>query len=104
PALFSPRPPPPPRSPLFPYTTLFRSPATISWNPHFRLVYRHWLASAGEEAGGPYSIQTLKKLKPAWFRQDLIAMLDLYRREEIKIGRAHVRSPVTIRSRMPSSA
>jgi len=25
----------------------------------------------------PYSIQTLKRVKPALFRQDLIAMLDL---------------------------
>ncbi len=32
----------------------------------------------------PYSIQTLKRLKPAWFRQDLIALLDLLRRQEIK--------------------
>ncbi len=32
----------------------------------------------------PYSIQTLKRLKPEWFRQDLIALLDLLRKREIK--------------------
>jgi NADPH2:quinone reductase len=32
----------------------------------------------------PYSIQTLKRLKPAWFRQDLTALLDLLKRKEIK--------------------
>jgi NADPH:quinone reductase len=32
----------------------------------------------------PYSIQTLKRMKPAWFRQDLIALLDLLKRQEIK--------------------
>jgi len=32
----------------------------------------------------PYSIQTLKRLKPAWFRQDLIALFDLLEQEKIK--------------------
>jgi NADPH2:quinone reductase len=32
----------------------------------------------------PYSIQTLKRLKPALFRQDLIALLDLLRQKKIK--------------------
>jgi NADPH2:quinone reductase len=32
----------------------------------------------------PYSIQTLKRLKPAWFRQDLIALLDLLQQKKIK--------------------
>ena len=32
----------------------------------------------------PYSIQWLKRLKPAWFRQDLIALLDLLHRHKIK--------------------
>jgi NADPH:quinone reductase len=34
--------------------------------------------------GVPYSIQTLKWLKPAWFRQDLIALLDLLEQKKIK--------------------
>ena len=32
----------------------------------------------------PYSIQTLKRLKPAVFRQDLIALLDLLQQKKIK--------------------
>ena len=32
----------------------------------------------------PYSIQWFKRLKPAWFRQDLIVLLDLLRQREIK--------------------
>ncbi len=32
----------------------------------------------------PYSIQTLKRLKPELFRQDLIALFDLLRQQEIK--------------------
>jgi len=32
----------------------------------------------------PYSIQTLKRLKPALFRQDLIALLDLLERKRIR--------------------
>jgi NADPH2:quinone reductase len=32
----------------------------------------------------PYSIQTLKRLKPEWFRQDFIALLDLLQQQKIK--------------------
>jgi NADPH2:quinone reductase len=32
----------------------------------------------------PYSIQTLKRLKPASFRQDLITLLDLLQQHKIK--------------------
>jgi NADPH2:quinone reductase len=32
----------------------------------------------------PYSIQTLKRLRPAWFRQDLIALFGLLQQEKIK--------------------
>jgi NADPH2:quinone reductase len=32
----------------------------------------------------PYSIQTLKRLRPAWFREDLIALLDLLRQDKIR--------------------
>ncbi len=37
----------------------------------------------------PYSIQTLKRLKPEWFRQDLITLLDLLRQQKIKPIIAH---------------
>jgi NADPH2:quinone reductase len=32
----------------------------------------------------PYSVQTLKRLKPALFRQDLATLLDLLRRQQIR--------------------
>ena len=32
----------------------------------------------------PYSIQTLKRLKPALFRQDLVALLDLLLQQKVK--------------------
>ena len=31
-----------------------------------------------------YSIQTLKRFRPAWFRQDLIALFDLLQQKKIK--------------------
>jgi len=32
----------------------------------------------------PYSIQWLKRLRPAWFRQDLIALFDLLQQKKIQ--------------------
>ena len=32
----------------------------------------------------PYSIQTLKRLKPEFFRQDLVALFDLLQQSKIK--------------------
>jgi len=37
----------------------------------------------------PYSIQTLKRLKPAWFREDLTALFDLLKQQKIKPLIAH---------------
>jgi NADPH:quinone reductase-like Zn-dependent oxidoreductase len=42
-----------------------------------------WLLP-GRKRVVPYSIQTLKRLKPAWFRQDLIALLDLLKEQKVK--------------------
>jgi NADPH2:quinone reductase len=42
-----------------------------------------WLLP-GRKRVVPYSIQTLKRLKPALFRQDLIALLDLLQQKRIK--------------------
>ena len=47
------------------------------------------LLSPGRRRILPYSIQNLKRWKPAWFREDLSALLDLLR-DKKKIGRAHV--------------
>ena len=42
-----------------------------------------WLLP-GRKRTVPYSIQTLKRLKPEFFRQDLIALFDLLQQNEIK--------------------
>ncbi len=42
-----------------------------------------WLLP-GRKRVVPYSIQTLKRLKPAWFRQDLIALFGLLQQQRIK--------------------
>jgi len=42
-----------------------------------------WLRPGGRRVV-PYSIQTVKRLKPALFRQDLIALFDLLQRHEVK--------------------
>ena len=42
-----------------------------------------WLLP-GRKRVVPYSIQTLKRLKPAMFRQDLIALIDLLQQQRIK--------------------
>jgi NADPH2:quinone reductase len=42
-----------------------------------------WLLP-GRKRVVPYSIQTLKRMKPEWFRQDLIALLDLLQQNRIK--------------------
>ena len=42
-----------------------------------------WLLP-GRKRVVPYSIQWLKRLKPVWFRQDLIALFDLLQQQKIK--------------------
>src|SRR5262249_27657729 len=42
-----------------------------------------WLLP-GRKRVVPYSIQWLKRLRPAWFRHDLIALFDLLQQEKIK--------------------
>jgi NADPH:quinone reductase-like Zn-dependent oxidoreductase len=42
-----------------------------------------WLLPGGRRVV-PYSIQWLKRLRPAWFRQDLIALFDLLEQRKIK--------------------
>jgi len=42
-----------------------------------------WLLP-GRKRVVPYSIQTLKRLKPEWFRQDLIALLDLLKLQKLR--------------------
>jgi NADPH2:quinone reductase len=42
-----------------------------------------WLLPGGKRVI-PYSIQTLKRLKPKWFQQDLVALFELLRQNKIK--------------------
>ena len=42
-----------------------------------------WLLP-GRKRVVPYSIQWLKRLRPAWFRQDLLALFDLLHQQKIK--------------------
>jgi len=46
-------------------------------------IVRSWLLP-GRKRVVPYSIQWLKRLKPAWFRQDLITLFDLLQQQTIK--------------------
>jgi len=46
-------------------------------------IARSWLLP-GRKRVVPYSIQTLKRLKAAWFREDLIDLLDLLQQQKIK--------------------
>src|SRR5215467_13265902 len=46
-------------------------------------IARSWFLP-GRKRMVPYSIQTLKRLKTAWFRQDLIVLLDLLQQQKIK--------------------
>jgi NADPH2:quinone reductase len=56
----------------------FRGTARFAW-----YIAGGWLLP-GRKRLVPYSIQTLKRLRPTWFRQDLIALLGLLQRREIK--------------------
>jgi NADPH:quinone reductase-like Zn-dependent oxidoreductase len=42
-----------------------------------------WLMP-GRKRVVPYSIQTLKRIKPAWFREDLIVLLDLLKQQKVR--------------------
>jgi NADPH2:quinone reductase len=42
-----------------------------------------WFLPGGKRVV-PYSIQWLKRLRPGWFRQDLIALFELLRQQRVK--------------------
>jgi NADPH2:quinone reductase len=46
-------------------------------------IFGSWILP-GRKRVVPYSIQTLKRLRPAWFLQDLTTLLDLLKQEKIK--------------------
>src|SRR3712207_6902246 len=75
----------PPRSTLFPYTTLFRS----------------WLRQCGRDLR--YGLRGMRR--GPWFTAAAVVTLALgIGAHSSKIGRAHVLTPVTPISRMPSSS
>jgi NADPH2:quinone reductase len=55
-----------------------RASAELGW-----FVLRNWF-KPGKKRMVPYSIQWLMRLKPGWFRQDLLTLLDLLRQGEIR--------------------
>lgn len=61
-----------------------RSPSAFSWNRHLRVVIAGGWLLPGRKRVVPYSIQTLKRLKPDLFRQDWIALLELLQQHKIK--------------------
>jgi NADPH:quinone reductase-like Zn-dependent oxidoreductase len=56
----------------------FRESAELSW-----YIVRNWF-KPGRKSMVPYSIQWLMRFKPAWFRQDLLTLLDLLKLCKIK--------------------
>jgi NADPH2:quinone reductase len=52
--------------------------------PRFALYIAGGWLLPGRKRVVPYSIQTLKRLKPEWFREDLTALLDLLMQRRIK--------------------
>jgi NADPH:quinone reductase-like Zn-dependent oxidoreductase len=56
----------------------FRESGELSW-----YIVRNWF-KPGEKSMVPYSIQWLMRFKPAWFRHDLLTLLDLLKQGKIK--------------------
>jgi len=48
-----------------------------------RYIIQNWFLP-GRKSMVPYSIQWLMRLKPAWFRRDLLALFDLLQQKKIK--------------------
>ena len=95
----------PPRSTLFPYTTLFRSLSDGTHGPwRFWPARRWWSVSArlvDPRSRGPWrSSRRSSKERSPHPRCDRLGQAMAAR----QIGRAHVWTPVTRSSRMPSSA
>jgi NADPH2:quinone reductase len=56
----------------------FRESAELGW-----YLLRNWF-KPGRKSMVPYSIQWLMRLKPAWFRDDLLTLLDLLKQGKVK--------------------
>jgi NADPH2:quinone reductase len=55
-----------------------RESAELGW-----FIFRNWL-KPGRKSMVPYSIQWMMRFKPAWFRHDLLTLLDLLKQGKIK--------------------
>jgi NADPH:quinone reductase len=55
-----------------------RESAELGW-----FILRNWF-KPGRKSMVPYSIQWLMRFKPAWFRDDLLTLLDLLKQDKIK--------------------
>jgi len=55
-----------------------RESAGLGW-----LIVRNWF-KPGRKSMVPYSIQWLMRLRPDWFRRDLLTLLDLLKQDKIK--------------------
>src|SRR5256886_13715336 len=88
----------PPRSTLFPYTTLFRSIAVNSLRLRLLAGAVIWISLALVVAG-----TLLTALFRAHVERRLEAELTT-QADQIELGRAHVCTPVTVKYPMPSSA
>ena len=62
----------------------FRSSSSLFWNRHYGLYIAGGWLLPGRKRLVPYSIQWLKRLRPALFRQDLTALFDLLQQKKIK--------------------
>jgi len=56
----------------------FRESAELGW-----YIVRNWF-KPGQKSMVPYSMQWLMRFKPAWFRHDLLTLLDLLKQGKIK--------------------
>jgi NADPH2:quinone reductase len=56
----------------------FRESLELSW-----YIVRNWF-KVGRKSMVPYSIQWLMRFKPAWFRHDLLALLEMLKQGKIK--------------------
>ncbi len=56
----------------------FREAAELGW-----FIVRNWF-KPGQKSMVPYSIQWLMRFRPAWFRHDLLTLLDLLKQGRIK--------------------
>jgi NADPH2:quinone reductase len=56
----------------------FREAAELGW-----FILRNWF-KPGRKSMAPYSIQSLMRFKPEWFRHDLLILLDLLKQGKIR--------------------